>query len=120
MACKEKVRHPLAPARRAGNRLLRMSDEPELEDLPFDALRSRALALAKKRHDLRFIFDLISHTPAAHAVAAEGGSLGDLSGSIAEAVEATEEIFGKHPVGQAEPLFRARFAEYIRQHEGNA
>jgi hypothetical protein len=97
-----------------------MSDDPVLEDLPFDELRQRALALAKKRHDVKFMVSLIAHTPAATAVAGEGGSLGDISGSIAETVEAAEEVFGKHSVGDAEQLFRARFAEYIREHQDSA
>ena len=95
-----------------------MTDAIVLEDLPFDELRQRALSLAYKRHDVKFVFDLLAHSPGARAAAAEGGSLGDFTGSVADAVAAAEEVFGKESVGEAEPLYRARFATYLREHGG--
>ena len=95
-----------------------MSEEMVLEDLPYEELKHRALDLAHQRHDIRFILDLMAHTPAVRATADEGGSLGDFTGSIAETVRAAREIFGGESVGEAEPLFRARFATYIREHSG--
>ena len=91
----------------------------QLADLPFDELKHRALKLAEKRHDVGFFFDLIRHTPAAEATADEGGSLGDFAGTITELVEASRELFGSEDVGDLEPLFRARFEEYLRQHGDN-
>lgn len=88
----------------------------QLADLPFDELKHRAFGLAEKRHDIGFFFDLIRHTPAVAATADEGGSLGEFSGTITELVEASRELFGSGEVGELEPLFRARFEEYLRQH----
>lgn len=102
-----------------GNSLFGMNDETALEDLPYDELKRRALHVARERHDIGFIIDLLTHTPAARATADEGGSLGDFTGTIAEMVAAAEEVFGGESVGDAEPLFRARFSTYIREHDKN-
>ncbi len=88
----------------------------QLAELPFDEVKSRAFKLAEKRHDVGFFFDLIRHTPAVAATADEGGSLGEFSGTISELVEAARELFGSGDVGELEPLFRARFEEYLREH----
>ena len=95
-----------------------MSDEVVLEDLPYEELKHRALDLAHQRHDVKFLFELVAHTPAVRATADEGGSLGDFTGSVAESISAAREIFGSESVGDSEPLFRARFATYIREHGG--
>jgi hypothetical protein len=87
-----------------------------LEDLPYEDLRERAFTLAEDRHDIGFFFDLLNHTSALNATASEGGSLGEIGGSITEVVAATREVFGSDGVGELEPLFRARFATYIRDH----
>jgi hypothetical protein len=49
-------------------------------------------------------------------MATEGGSLGEISGSIVESIEAAREAFSADSVGELEPLFVARFATYIREH----
>lgn len=90
----------------------------EYEDLPYDELREKAFDLAEKRHDLGFFYDLYRHTPAINATAAEGGSLGDISGSILELVSAARETFGEEQVGDMQPLFVANFATYLRKHSG--
>ena len=64
------------------------------EDLPYDELRDKAFALAEHRHDVSFFYDLYRHTPAMTAMAAEGGSLGETSGSLIEIVKAAREAFG--------------------------
>lgn len=87
------------------------------EDLPYEELRDKAFELAEKRHDLSFFYDLYRHTPAMNAMASEGGSLGETSGSIIELVSAAREAFGSESVGDMEPLFVARFATYLRDHE---
>jgi hypothetical protein len=94
-----------------------MSDDIVLEDLPYDELRDRAFAVAEERHDLGFFLDLFNHTPAMHNASDEGGSLGDISGSLVESVRAARQAFGQDSVGDLEPLFVARFATYIREHE---
>jgi len=88
----------------------------DYEDLPYDELREKAFALAEKRHDVGFFYDLYRHTPAINATADEGGSLGDIGGSILELVSAARETFGEENVGDMQPLFVAKFATYLRQH----
>lgn len=94
-----------------------MSEDIVLEDLPYDELRERAFAIAEKRLDLGFFVDLFNHTPAMHDASDEGGSLGDISGSFVESVRAARQVFSGDSVGDLEPLFRARFATYIREHQ---
>lgn len=94
-----------------------MSSEPVLEDLPFDELRDRAFECARRRHDVGFFFDLMQHTPAAAQMATEGGSLGDIGGSISETLLAAQEIFSEEALGDLAPLFVARFATYLREHD---
>lgn len=93
-----------------------MTSSEALEDLPYTELRDRAFDLARDRHDIGFFVDLMSHTPAAAAMATEGGSLGDISGSIIDTIAAAREAFDADAVGDLEPLFVARFATYIRDH----
>ncbi len=89
----------------------------DYEDLPYDELRDKAFDLAEKRHDIGFFYDLYRHTPAMSAMSSEGGSLGETSGSLIEVVAAAREAFGSESVGEYEPLFVARFATYLREHE---
>ncbi len=95
-----------------------MSEQPaeveDLDSLPYAELHDRALRLAQKRHDLSFFLDLYNHTRSMHAASTEGGSLGDLSGSLIDVVNATREAFADIPDPDFEPLFRARFVEYLR------
>jgi hypothetical protein len=86
-----------------------------LEDLPYEELRERAFSIAEHRHDVGFFVDLFTHTPAMENVSDEGGSLGDISGSFVESVRAARQVFSGASVGELEPLFRARFATYIRE-----
>ena len=92
-----------------------MTDEV-LEDLPYDELRERAFALAESRRDLGFFVDLLNHTRALGAVSAEGGSLGDIGATLSELLVGAREAFGGGELGEYEPLFRARFATYLREH----
>ncbi len=88
----------------------------ELEDLPYTELRDKAFSLAERRHDIAFFLDLYNHTPAMKVASTEGGSLGDIGGTIIEMVRAARESFGEEQVGDIQPLFVARFATYIRDH----
>ena len=89
-----------------------MSDD--LDDLSTDELRSRAFAKAEKTHDVRFVWDVAKHVRGARAIAGEDGSSGALTGTVAEAVSVVRELMGKDPLGEDEPLLRARFLEYLR------
>ncbi|MBP7973306.1 MAG: hypothetical protein WBB44_01805 [Candidatus Nanopelagicales bacterium] len=88
----------------------------DYEDLPYEELRDKAFDLAEKRHDVGFFYDLFRHTPAMQATADEGGSLGDISGTLVELVAAARESFGEDSVGDMQPLFVANFATYLREH----
>ena len=88
-----------------------------LEDLPYEELHRRAFDLAQHRRDVSFFYDLYAHTRAMHAAAAEGGSLGDFSGSLMEIVEATREAFSDDIDPELQELFRARFITYLREHD---
>ena len=91
-------------------------DSPDdgLDDLPYADLHDRAFALAQKRRDVSFFVDLYRHTAALNATADEGGSLGEFTGSIIEAMNAAKEAFGRHAAAETEQMFRARFVEYLR------
>jgi hypothetical protein len=85
----------------------------ELDQLPTEELRRRAFDLAESRRDVAFFWDLIRHLPSAENVATEDASAGNITGGVAEAVEAVREMFG-NDLGDAEPLLRARFIAYLR------
>jgi hypothetical protein len=89
--------------------------EPPFEEWPYARLRDAAFDRARDRHDVRFFVELMAHTPALAATADEGGSLGEISGSLIESVEAARQAFRDEP-GELEPLFRAVFATYLREH----
>jgi hypothetical protein len=90
-----------------------------LEDLSYSELRDLAFSIAEHRLDIGFFIDLMSHTSAIASVADEGGSLGDISGSLLETIHAAKQIFGGESLGDQEPLFRARYIEYIREHKSS-
>lgn len=90
------------------------------EDLPYEELRDRAFSLAHQRHDIGFFIDLFNHTPAMRATASEGGDLGAIGGTVIELAAAAREAFGEESVGDLQPLFVARFATYLREHEGDS
>lgn len=87
-----------------------------LDELSYEEVKDRAIHLAEKRADVGFFYDLFRHTPAITATADEGGSLGDISGSLIEVVEAARQVFGEGQVGDLEPMFRARFESYLTEH----
>ena len=89
-----------------------MSDD--LEDLSTDELRSRAFTKAEKAHDVRFFWDVAKHVRGARAIAGEDGSSGAITGTVAEAVSVVRELMGKTPLGEDEPLLRAKFLDYLR------
>lgn len=86
----------------------------ELEALSTEELRRRAFDRAEHRHDVGFFWDLIRHLPGAEDVASEDASSGNITGGIAEALEAVRELFGRG-LGDAEPLVRAKFIDYLRE-----
>lgn len=95
-----------------------MSDQPsveELDALPTEELRRRAFDLAEDRRDVGFFWDILKHLRPTADVAAEDGSSGNITGGIAEAVEAVRELVTAEQLGDNEPLVRARFIDYLRK-----
>ena len=88
----------------------------QLDQLPTDDLREQAFAIAERRHDVHFFWDLFRHVESANALAIEDGSFGNITGSVAATVEAAREVLGKDPDPTDEPLLRARFIEYVMAH----
>ena len=93
-----------------------MTDTPsveELDALPTEELRRRAFDRAEHHRDVGFFWDLVKHLRVSGDLASEDASAGNITGGIAEAVEAVRELMG-HGLGDQEPLVRARFIDYIR------
>ena len=90
-------------------------DVAALDALSTDELRQRAFSLAEHRLDVRFFWDLLKHLPAASGIANEDASTGGITGGLAETVELAREIV-TGDVGDAEPLLRAAYIDYIRRH----
>ena len=87
----------------------------QLDALSTEELRQRAFKLAEHKHDVGFFWDVIKHLPESGALASEDGSLGNITGSLIETVQAARELFGGHlhQLGAAEPLLRAKFIDYL-------
>ncbi|HEY3503236.1 MAG TPA: hypothetical protein VGN37_10710 [Actinocatenispora sp.] len=85
----------------------------DLDQLSTEELRERAFALAHSRHDRHFFWDLIRHLPHAQ----ESNLLDDSTGSIGEFLDEVigmwREFTGHEQYGEAEPLMRARFIDYL-------
>ena len=86
----------------------------QLDDLPTEQLRQRAFEKAEQAHDVGFFWDLVKHMRGSSAIASEDGSAGHITGSITELVHLVRELTGKEPLGNDEPLLRARFVDYLR------
>jgi hypothetical protein len=84
----------------------------DYDTLSTDELRHQAFDKARAAHDVGFFWDLVKHLRASASFAAEDGSGGGLTGSIADAVEIVRELMGKD-LGDDEPLLRAKFAHYL-------
>lgn len=85
----------------------------QLEDLSTDQLRQRAFDKAERDKDVGFFWDLVKHMRASSAIAGEDGSSGAITGSITELVHLVRELTGNTPLGDDEPLLRARFIDYL-------
>lgn len=90
-----------------------MTSPDGLDDLPTEDLRRRAFDKARGAHDRAFFWDLAKHLRGARAIAAEDGSSGAITGTLAELVDMAREMSGKG-FGEDEPLVRARMIDYLR------
>lgn len=86
-----------------------------LESLSTDDLRKRAFSTAERHLDAGFFWDLLEHLPGAEGMATEDGSSGNVTGWINDVIEVIGGLLG-HGYGDAEPLLRARFIDYLRAH----
>jgi hypothetical protein len=96
-----------------------VTDAEKLDGLSTEELRERAFALAIKRRDVGFFWDLIQHLPHADDAESLDASLGAVGASISDAVALWRELTG-HEYGDSEPLIRAAFIDYLSRHDDAA
>jgi hypothetical protein len=84
----------------------------EWDGVSTEELRKRAFALAIERHDVGFFWSVLRHLPAAEETEELDASLGAVGASVDDAVALWREFTG-HGYGNAEPLLRAAFIEYL-------
>jgi hypothetical protein len=92
-----------------------MSSDPRLVELAAfttEQLRQRAFARARERHDVRFFWSIFRHLAHADDTEALDASLGAVGASIDDAIALWREFTG-HSYGDAEPLLRAAFIDYL-------
>jgi hypothetical protein len=85
----------------------------DLESLSTEELRRRAFERAVSRRDLTFFWSVFKHLPHADDTRDLDASLGALGASIDDAVALWREFTG-HGYGDAEPLLRAAFIDYLK------
>ena len=90
---------------------------PDLDAMPTEELREQAFALAVKRRDIGFFWDIFRHLPHADDTESLDASLGAVGASISDAVSLWREMTG-HGYGDQEPLLRAAFIDYLSRHDG--
>ncbi len=87
----------------------------ELDELSTEDLRSRAFARARQRHDVRFFWQVLRHLPHADDAEQLDGSIGSFGESIDDAIALWREFTGRGGYGDAEPIIRAAFIDYLRK-----
>ena len=88
----------------------------ELDALTTEELRERAFHIARERHDVRFFVQVIRLLPASEDAEDNiDGSLGSIGESITDLVGLWREFTG-HGLGNAEPVLRAEFIDYLMKH----
>lgn len=94
-----------------------MTDErfAELDALSTEELRERAFALARKRNDIGFFWDVLQHLPHADDAQNLNESLGAVGASVDDLVALWREFDGV-ALTETEPLLRAAFIDYLRRH----
>jgi len=83
-----------------------------LDLLSTEELRHRAFDLAKERRDLAFFWSIFTHLPHADDTEALDASLGSIGAGIGDVAALWREFTG-HGYGEAEPLLRAAFIDYL-------
>ena len=91
----------------------------EWDGLSTEELRKRAFAQAIERHDVGFFWSVLRHLPHAEETEELDASLGAVGASVDDAVALWREFTG-HGYGNAEPLLRAAFIDYLSRSSGPA
>ncbi len=86
-----------------------------LDALSTEELRERAFALAARHHDIAFFWSVLRHLPHADDTESLDASLGAFGASVSDAIALWREFTG-HGYGDAEPLLRAAFIDYLVRH----
>jgi hypothetical protein len=89
-----------------------MDTAAELDALTTEELRERAFAKATRAHDVSFFWSLFTHLPHADDAESLDASLGAFGASVSDAISLWREFTG-HGYGDAEPLLRAAFIDYL-------
>jgi hypothetical protein len=89
-------------------------DRAQLDALSTEELRRRAFSVAERRLDVGFFWDLVKHLPAAGEVARDD-SFSSAAAGVSDLIELFREL-GGHNLGDAEPLIRAKFVDYLLAH----
>jgi hypothetical protein len=84
----------------------------DLDTLSTEELRHRAFTLAVHRRDVSFFWSVFTHLPHAEDFEDLDSSLGNIGASVTDAVALWREFTG-HGYGDAEPLLRAAFIDYL-------
>jgi hypothetical protein len=84
----------------------------DFDALSTEELRKLAFARAFRHADVGFFWDVVRHLPHADDAESLDGSLGSVGASIDDAVALWRELTG-HGYGDAEPLLRAHFIDYL-------
>lgn len=84
----------------------------EFDALSTEELRERAFTLARDRHDVRFFWSIMQHLPHADDAESLDASMGAYGASVDDAVSLWREFEGRD-LGDAEPLLRAAFIDYL-------
>lgn len=87
----------------------------DLDALPTEELRKRAFALAARNRDVAFFWSVFTHLPHADDMEGLDASLGAVGASLADVAALWREFTG-HEYGEAEPLLRAAFIDYLIKH----
>lgn len=87
----------------------------ELDALSTDELKDRAFALARRRGDVRFLWDLVKHLPPSGDFTQEDGATTGLAMTFNDVLALVEQVFGRQlgNIGDLEPLIRARLLDYL-------
>ncbi|HEU4424296.1 MAG TPA: hypothetical protein VFR67_17345 [Pilimelia sp.] len=86
-----------------------------LDALSTEELRERAFAVARQHRDIAFFWSVLRHLPHADDTESLDASLGAYGASVDDAIGLWREFTG-HGYGDAEPLLRAAFIDYLLTH----